>query len=70
MTHKRNFENTNKGLNEWESETDEEIRQSELAASESFKLDDERAKLRQERNTNFLRMQVLRELNGHSTDSR
>src|SRR5215831_4307713 len=35
---------------------------------DSFVQDKERAKLRQERNTSFLRMEVVRKLNGHSRD--
>jgi len=34
----------------------------------SFQQDYDRAKLRQDRNTHNLRMNVLRELNGHSRD--
>jgi hypothetical protein len=36
--------------------------------NESFRRDTERAKMRTERNTHNLRMNVLRQLNGHSRD--
>ena len=38
------------------------------SVDESFRRDTERAKLQTERNTHALRMNVLKELNGHNRD--
>jgi hypothetical protein len=46
--------------------TKEEHEKLVRAVDESFKQDDARYKLRQERNTSALRMNVLSQLNGHN----